>query len=68
MLGEQCTLCLVALKNLQHLRVLLKLLDRMILAICSYNCEMRRSTFSTRKFTPSGFLGERQLKNVVYKL
>ena len=51
-----------------NLRVLLKLFDRMILAICTYNCEMRRSTFFTRRFTPSDFLSARQLKNAVDKL
>ena len=42
-----------------NLRVLLKLFDRMILPICTYNCEVWGSTFFTRKFVPSDFLSER---------
>ena len=51
-----------------NLRVLLKLFDRMILPICTYNCEVWGSTFFTRKFVPSDFLSERQLKNAVDKV
>ena len=51
-----------------NLRVLLKLFDRMILPICADNCEAWGSTFFTRKFEPSDFLSERQLKNAVDKL
>ena len=43
-----------------NLRVLLKLFDRMILPICTYNCEVWRSTFCTRKFAPSDFLSEQK--------
>ena len=50
------------------LRVLLKLFNRMILPICTYNCEVWGSTFFTRKFVPGDFLRERQLKNAVDKL
>ena len=49
-------------------RVLLKLFARMILPICTYNCEVWGSTFFTRKFVPSDFLSERQLKNAVDKV
>ena len=48
-----------------NLRMLLKLFDRMILPICTYNCEVWGSTFFTKKFVPSDFLNERQLKNTV---
>ena len=51
-----------------NLRVLLKIFDRMILPICTYNCEVWGSTFFTRKFVPSDFLSERQLKNAVDKV
>ena len=51
-----------------NLRMLLKLFDRMILLICTYNCEVCGSTFFTRKFVPSDFLNEQQLKNTVDKL
>ena len=49
-----------------NLRVLLKIFDRMILPICTV--EVWGSTFFTRKFVPSDFLSERQLKNAVDKL
>ena len=51
-----------------NLRTLLKLFDRVIIPICTYNCEVWGSTFFTRKFVPSDFLSERQLKNAVDKL
>ena len=52
----------------RNLRVLLKLFDKMILPICTYNCEVWGSIFFIRKFVPSDFLSERQLKNTVDKL
>ena len=51
-----------------NLRVLLKLFDRMTLSICTYSCEVWGSTVLSRKFVPSDFLGEQQLKNAVDKL
>ena len=36
--------------------------------MCTYDCEVWGSTFFTRKFIPSDFLSERQLRNVVDKL
>ena len=51
-----------------NLRVLPKLFDRMILPISTYNYEVWRSTFFTRKFVPSDFLSKQQLKNAVDKL
>ena len=43
----------------KNLRVLLKLSERITFPIYTYNCEEWRSTFFTRKFTTSDFLGER---------
>ena len=53
---------------LGNLRVLLKLFGRVILPICTYNCEVWGNTFFTRKFVPSDFLNEQKLKNTVDKL
>ena len=67
--GVMCTLLANTNKYASgNLRVLLKLFDRMILPICTYNCEVWRSTFFTRKFVHSDFLSERQLKNAIDKL
>ena len=51
-----------------NLRMLLKLFDRMILPICTHNCEVCGSTFFTRKFVPNDFLSKRRLKNAADKL
>ena len=51
-----------------NLRTLIKLFDRVIIPICTYNCEVWGSTFFTRKFVPSDFLSERQLKNTLDKI
>ena len=50
-----------------NLRVLLKLFERMILPICTYNCEVWESTFFTKKYLPSDFLGGRQLQSAADK-
>ena len=42
----------------RYLRVLLKLFDRMITPICTYNCEVWGSIFFTRKFVPSMFFSK----------
>ena len=49
----------------ENLRVLLRLFDRMILPICTCNCEVWGSTFFTRKFVPSNFLSKQHLKDAV---
>ena len=50
-----------------NLGVLLKLFDRRILPICTYNCEVRGSTLFTIKFVPSDFLDKQQLENAADK-
>ena len=50
-----------------NLRVLIKIFNRMIFPICTYNCEVLGSTFFTIKFVSSDFLSKRQLKNTVDK-
>ena len=55
-----------ASENLGYLN--LKLFDRVILPICTYNNEVRGITYFHKRFVPGDVLGARQLKNVVGKL
>lgn len=48
--------------------MLLKLFDVMILPICICNCALPGKTFFKKKFVPSNFLVERQLRHAVEKL
>ena len=55
-----------ASENLGYLN--LKLFDRAILPICTYNSEVRGIPYFHKRFVPGDFFGARQLKNVVGKL
>ena len=48
--------------------VTIDLFDKMILSICTYNCEVWCASFFPHKFSARDFLGEEQLKNSIDKL
>ena len=52
----------------RDVRILLDLFDKMILPICTYDCEVWRVSFSPYKFSATDFLAEKQLKNPIEKL
>ena len=47
---------------------MIDLFDKMILPICTYNCEVWGASFFSSKFSPSDFLSEKQCKNPIDKL
>ena len=52
-----------------NIKILIDLFDKMILPICTYNCEVWvASFFSFIKSSPSDFLPEKQCKNPTDKL
>ena len=51
-----------------NLKILVNLLDKMILPICTYNCEVWGASFFNSKLSPSDFLSEKQCKNPIDKL
>ena len=51
-----------------NVTVLLSLFDKMILPVCTYNCEVWGASFFPYKFTVRDFLAEKQLKNPIDKL
>ena len=51
-----------------NVTVLLNLFDKMILPICTYNCEVWGASFFPYKFSARDFLAEKQLKNPIDKL
>ena len=48
-----------------NIRILLGLYDKMILPICTYNCEVWGTSLFTKKFTPSEFPSDKQCKNPI---
>ena len=51
-----------------NIKILIDLLDKMILPICTYNCEVWGAIFFNSKSSPSNFLSEKQCKNPIDKL
>ena len=51
-----------------NIRILIDLFDKIILPICTYNCEVRGASLFTMKFSPCDFLSEKQCKNPLDKL
>ena len=51
-----------------NVTVILNLFDKMILPICTYNCEVWGVSFFPYKFSTRDFLAEKQLKNPIDKL
>ena len=49
-------------------KMLVDLFDKMILPICSYNCEVWGASSFSPKCSPSDFLSEKQCKNPIDKL
>ena len=48
-----------------NVTILLDLFDKMILPICTYNCEVWGASFFPYKFSARDFLAEKQLKNSI---
>ena len=64
------TLCLLGNVNkffAGNIKILIDLLDKMILPICTYNCEVWGASFFSSKSSPSNFLSEKQCKNPIDK-
>ena len=51
-----------------NVTISLDLFDKMILPICTYNCEVWGASFFPYKFSATDFLAEKQLKNPIDKL
>ena len=51
-----------------NIKILIDLFDKMILPICTYNCEVWGASFFSSKSLPSNFLSEKQCKNPIDKL
>ena len=51
-----------------NVTILLDLFDKLILPICTYNCEVWAASFFPYKFSARDFLVEKQLKNPIDKL
>ena len=51
-----------------NLKILIDLFDKMILPICTHNCEVWGVSFFNSKSLPSNFLSEKQSKNPIDKL
>ena len=51
-----------------NIKILIDLFDKMILPICTYNCEVWGASFFSSKSSPSNFLSEKQCKNPIDKL
>ena len=51
-----------------NVAILTDLFDKMILLICTYNCQVWGASFFPYKFSPRDFLAEKQLKNHIDKL
>ena len=51
-----------------NIRILIDLFDKIILPICTYNCEVWGASLFTMKFSPCDFLSEKQCKNPIDKL
>ena len=51
-----------------NIKILIDLFDKMILPICTYNCEVWGASFFSFKSLPSDFLSEKQCKNPIDKL
>ena len=47
---------------------MIDLFDRMILPVCTYNCEVWGASFFSSKSSPSDFLSEKQCKNPIDNL
>ena len=52
----------------RNIKILIDLFDKMILPICTYNCEVWRASFFSSKVSPSDFLSGKQCKNPIDKL
>ena len=52
----------------RNLKILIDLFNKMILPICTCNCEVWRASFFSSKSLPSNFLSEKQCKNPIDKL
>ena len=52
----------------RNIRILIDLFDKIILPICTYNCEVWGASLFTMKFSPCDFLSGKQCKNPVDKL
>ena len=52
----------------ENIKILIDLFNKMILPICTYNCEVWGASFFSSKSLPSGFLPEKQCKNPIDKL
>ena len=48
-----------------NIRILIGLFDKIILPICTYNCEVWGASLFTMKFSPCDFLSEKQCKNPI---
>ena len=51
-----------------NLKILIDLFDKMVLPICTHNCEVWGVSFFNSKSLPSNFLSEKQCKNSIDKL
>ena len=51
-----------------NIRILIGLFDKIILPICTYNCEVWGASLFTMKFSPCAFLSGKQCKNPADKL
>ena len=51
-----------------NIKILIDLFNKMILPICTYNCEVWGALFFSSKSSPSDFLSEKQCKNPIDKL
>ena len=51
-----------------NIRILIDLFDKIILSICTYNCEVWGVSLFTMKFSQCDFLSEKQCKNPIDKL
>ena len=52
----------------ENIKILIDIFDKMILSICTYNCEVWGASFFSFKSLPSDFLSEKQCKNPIDKL
>ena len=51
-----------------NIKILIDLFDKLILPICTYNCEVWGASFFGSKFSPSDFLSEKQCKSPIDKV
>ena len=51
-----------------NIKILIDLVDKIILPVCTYNCEEWGASFFSSKSSPSNFLSEKQCKNPIDKL